>query len=67
MIRGKAIVIKNGEAIELTSGQALDIPVQTWHRVRNPGMANLVFIEVQTGQYFGEDDIERSEDDYGRT
>jgi mannose-6-phosphate isomerase len=32
----------------------------------NAGTENLVFIEVQTGEYFGEDDIERLEDDYGR-
>jgi mannose-6-phosphate isomerase len=32
----------------------------------NPGTENMVFIEVQTGDYFGEDDIERLEDDFGR-
>ena len=36
------------------------------HRIENLGTANLSFIEVQTGDYFGEDDIERMEDDYGR-
>lgn len=66
VISGKAVVTKNSEDIELTPGQAVDLPVQTWHRVRNPGLENMVFIEVQTGDYFGEDDIERSEDDYGR-
>jgi mannose-6-phosphate isomerase len=34
--------------------------------VRNPGTGNMAFIEVQTGDYFGEDDIERLEDDFGR-
>jgi mannose-6-phosphate isomerase len=34
--------------------------------VKNPGGVDLIFIEVQTGEYFGEDDIERREDDYGR-
>ena len=43
----------------LLPGQAVDLPMGAWHRVRNP--------EVQAGDYFGEDDIERSEDDYGRT
>jgi len=33
----------------------------------NPGKDNLIFIEIQTGEYFGEDDIERLEDDYGRS
>ena len=36
------------------------------HRVMNPGTEDMAFIEVQTGSYFGEDDIERLEDDYGR-
>ena len=66
LVSGRAVVTKNGEDIELTAGQAVDLPVQTWHRVQNPGAEALVFIEVQTGDYFGEDDIERSEDDYGR-
>jgi len=66
VISGKAVVTKNGEEIERVSGQAIDLPVGTWHRVRNPGSQNMVFIEVQTGDYFGEDDIERSEDDYNR-
>jgi mannose-6-phosphate isomerase len=60
------VVTQNSEEIERVSGQAIDLPVGTWHRIRNPGPDNLVFIEVQTGDYFGEDDIERSEDDYGR-
>ena len=66
VISGKAVVTKNGEEIERGPGQAIDLPVGTWHRVRNPGSQNMVFIEVQTGDYFGEDDIERSEDDYNR-
>jgi mannose-6-phosphate isomerase len=65
-ISGSGVVTRNGEDIELASGQAIDLPVQAWHRVSNSGTANMVFIEVQTGEYFGEDDIERSEDDYGR-
>ena len=67
VVEGKAIVTKDGREVDVTTGQAIDLPVKTWHRVRNPGGANLVFIEVQTGDYFGEDDIERSEDDYGRS
>jgi mannose-6-phosphate isomerase len=60
------VVTRNGRNIELTRGQAIELPVETWHRIRNPGKENLVFIEVQTGDYFGEDDIQRSEDDYDR-
>lgn len=66
VVKGWGVVTKNGQESELTSGQAIDLPVESWHRIRNPGNENLVFIEVQTGDYFGEDDIERSEDDYGR-
>ncbi len=66
VFNGQAVVTKNGKDRTLTSGQAIDLPVGTWHRIRNPGDDNLVFIEIQTGDYFGEDDIERSEDDYGR-
>ena len=67
IIEGRALVIRNGEEIMLLPGQAVDLPMGAWHRVRNPGETNLIFIEVQAGDYFGEDDIERSEDDYGRT
>jgi mannose-6-phosphate isomerase-like protein (cupin superfamily) len=43
------------------------IPVRTKHRVTNPGNNLLIFIEVQCGNYLGEDDITRFEDDYNRT
>jgi mannose-6-phosphate isomerase-like protein (cupin superfamily) len=36
------------------------------HKIKNTGTSNLVFIEIQTGTYFGEDDIVRLEDKYGR-
>ena len=48
------------------AGKVITIPTGTAHRVRNDGDAPLVFVEVQTGEYFGEDDIVRLEDDYGR-
>jgi len=48
------VVTRNSEKIVLTSGCAVDLPVQTWHRIRNPDPENMVFIEVQTGDYFGE-------------
>lgn len=48
-------------------GDAVDIPKGSAHRIENPHSSeHLVFIEVQHGSYFGEDDIERLEDDYGR-
>ncbi len=66
VIHGRAVVTKDGQDVDVPAGAAIDLPVGTWHRIRNPGLNDLVFIEVQTGDYFGEDDIERSEDDYGR-
>lgn len=66
IVKGEAIVTRNDETIRLVSGESIDLPVLAWHRIRNVGKENVVFIEVQTGDYFGEDDIERSEDDYGR-
>jgi mannose-6-phosphate isomerase len=67
VVSGRAVVTKGREGIELKPGQAIDVPVRTWHRIQNPGTENMVFIEVQSGDYFGEDDIERREDDYGRS
>jgi mannose-6-phosphate isomerase len=66
-VQGQGKVIRNQEELWLTQEEAVDIPREAWHRVENQGEKDLVFIEIQTGTYFGEDDIERSEDDYGRT
>jgi len=66
VIQGRAIVTRNGEEMPLKTGQSVDIPGGAWHRIANVGDENLIFIETQTGDYFGEDDIERSEDDYSR-
>ena len=46
--------------------EVVNIPAETKHRVQNNGTKDLIFIETQTGTYFGEDDIVRLEDDYGR-
>lgn len=67
IIQGTAIVTLDEREIKLDGGSAVDIPAGTAHRIKNPGTENMIFIEVQTGDYFGEDDIERLEDDYGRT
>lgn len=66
IVQGNAIVRKDENDIPVKVGSSVDIPVGSWHRISNPDADNTVFIEVQTGDYFGEDDIERSEDDYGR-
>jgi mannose-6-phosphate isomerase len=61
-----AAVRRDDEELPLGMGESVNIPRGAWHRVKNPGGVDLIFIEVQTGEYFGEDDIERREDDYGR-
>ena len=65
-ISGEATVIRDGKEIAFSAGQSMDIPKGTWHRVQNDKKETFVFVEVQTGDHFGEDDIERLEDDYGR-
>jgi mannose-6-phosphate isomerase len=50
----------------LGKGSFVNIPRRSIHRVSNTGQTNLIFIEVQTGDYFDESDIQRFEDDYGR-
>lgn len=64
--KGKALITLNGREIELGAGQYIDIPRAAIHRIANNGNVDLVFIEIQTGDYFGEDDIERLKDDYAR-
>jgi mannose-6-phosphate isomerase len=66
VVEGTAKVTRDGEEILVQAGEAIDIPIGAAHRVENPGPADLVFIEVQRGNYLGEDDIVRLQDDYGR-
>ena len=66
VVSGTATVTLDGDEHVLGSGEAIDIPRGSAHRMANQGDGDLVFIEVQMGDYFGEDDIERLDDDYGR-
>ena len=59
-------VTKNGKVFKLEAGDSIDIPVGVKHRIENANEETLIFIEVQTGLYFGEDDIVRLNDDYKR-
>ena len=54
------------ENLELHPNQSTYIPIGFLHRLENKQQTPLVIIEVQTGEYLGEDDIERYEDLYGR-
>ena len=66
VVNGRGLATVDDKDLPLDAGQNLDIPLGSWHRMANPGHENLLFVEVQTGDYFGEDDIKRKEDDFGR-
>lgn len=66
-VSGRARVTLNGSEVLISAGQTVDIPAGTAHRIENIGETDLIFIEIQQGSYFGEDDIERLQDDFGRT
>ncbi len=66
IITGKGAATIDGKDVAIEARQTIDIPPEARHRIGNTGEQDMVFIEIQTGSYFGEDDIERFEDDYGR-
>ena len=66
LTQGAGEVTINGEISQIQAGDSVEFPAGTLHRISNTGTEEIVFIEVQTGSYFGEDDIERVEDDFGR-
>ena len=66
IVRGEAMVTVGTDRVRLAPGGYIDIPLGALHRVESIGKEDLVVIEVQMGEYVGEDDIERIEDDYGR-
>ncbi len=65
-IAGQGLATLDGDKVEVQAGSTVDIAIRELHRILNTGSEELIFIEVQTGTYFGEDDIERVEDDFGR-
>jgi mannose-1-phosphate guanylyltransferase/mannose-6-phosphate isomerase len=67
VVRGTARVTRNNDLFELHANQSTYIPIGAKHRLENPGQEMLELIEVQSGDYLGEDDIVRYEDVYGRT
>jgi len=66
IVQGQADVVLNDVTHSLQAGEHMFIPLQAKHRIKNTGSIPMIFIEVQTGSYFGEDDIVRIVDDYGR-
>lgn len=66
IVKGEAVVILDGIEHTVKYGESIFIPLGARHRIENRTDSTVVFIEVQTGTYFGEDDIVRVEDDYKR-
>jgi mannose-1-phosphate guanylyltransferase/mannose-6-phosphate isomerase len=66
VVKGTAKIVNGDEEKLLTEDQSTYIPIGTVHRLENPGLIPLEIVEVQTGSYLGEDDIERFSDVYGR-
>ncbi|MEK8081391.1 mannose-1-phosphate guanylyltransferase/mannose-6-phosphate isomerase [Pseudomonas sp. XK-1] len=67
VVSGTAEVTCDNKVFLLTENQSTYIPMTSVHRLSNPGKIPLEIIEVQSGSYLGEDDIERLEDVYGRS
>jgi len=66
VVNGTATVTKGEEVFQLKENESTYIPVEVKHRLENATDQPLEIIEVQSGSYLGEDDIERFEDDFGR-
>lgn len=66
IVRGTPLVTINGKTTKHKEGDVIHIPKEAAHRITNSTATPVIFIEIQRGSYFGEDDILRLEDDYGR-
>jgi mannose-6-phosphate isomerase len=66
IVSGTASVVLDGNTFTKQPGEIVDVAIGQLHRIGNAGDTELIFIEIQTGSYFGEDDIERIEDDFAR-
>lgn len=66
IIKGKGTLKLDDVERELKEGDSIFIPKLSKHQFKNTGDTDIEFIEIQTGEYFGEDDIVRIQDNYGR-
>ena len=66
IIAGSGVLTLDGDETRVEKESVIEIPIGAKHRIQNTGSDPLIFIEVQTGTYFGEDDIVRLQDDYRR-
>lgn len=67
IVKGVGKIVIDDEISSIKEGDNIIIPTKTKHRIINDSSDVLEFIEIQTGSYFGEDDIVRIDDEYGRT
>jgi mannose-6-phosphate isomerase len=67
IVSGQGTAELDGKEIEVRPGDSIDIPIGSQHRISCDSSGSLIFVEVQTGSSFAEDDIVRYEDDFGRT
>ena len=66
IVQGESLITLDTESKKYIRNDSVFIPAGTKHRIENIGAGDVVFVEVQTGTYLGEDDIKRYEDDYNR-
>jgi mannose-1-phosphate guanylyltransferase/mannose-6-phosphate isomerase len=66
VVTGEIIVTRGEDRVKLKANEGVTIPIGTAHRIENPGDETAELVEVQLGDYLGEDDIIRFDDDYGR-
>jgi mannose-6-phosphate isomerase-like protein (cupin superfamily) len=66
IVQGSGELKLDDTIIPVTSGYTYHIKKEAKHQIKNTGTEDLIFIEIQLGEYFGEDDIVRLEDNYGR-
>lgn len=66
VVTGKVIVTRGEDRMTLKANEGVTIPIGTAHRIENPADETAELVEVQLGEYVGEDDIVRLDDDYGR-
>ena len=67
VVAGHGVATLDDERVEIGPRDAVDVRTGAVHRIENTGAEPFVMIEVQHGEYLGEDDIVRFEDDFGRT
>jgi mannose-6-phosphate isomerase-like protein (cupin superfamily) len=66
VVQGKGELKLDDVITQVNTGQIIQVPLKSKHQIKNNSDEDLIFVEIQLGEYFGEDDIVRLEDNYGR-